>query len=211
MKKIALALVLAFGVSACYHATIDTGLAPGPDKIENKWAHSFLYGLVPPQIVETMEECPNGVAMVETRLSFLNQIANGLTLGIYTPMEITVTCAASGRNREDLQLVRRVADAACARTVRPGTPWAGTGRRCSWPSSRGCCPCWRSSAPPCSALCSVPSPRGAPVARGPTSSPPTVSPWEASRPRAHLPSSRGGGRHVHAPPGHTDMQRSGSS
>jgi hypothetical protein len=43
--------------------------------------------------VETAAKCPNGVARVETRLSFLNQLVSGLTLGIYTPMEIVVTCA----------------------------------------------------------------------------------------------------------------------
>ena len=105
MKKMALALVLALGVSACFHATIETGLPAGPDKIENKWAHSFLGGLVPPETIETMEKCPNGVARVETRHSFLNQVANAITMGIYTPMEIIVTCAESRRSREDLQLV----------------------------------------------------------------------------------------------------------
>ena len=105
MKKMALALVLALGVSACYHATIETGLPPGPDKIEKKWAASWLSGLVPPETIETMEECPNGVARVETRQSFLNQVAAAITSGIYSPIEIIVTCAASSRSREDLQLV----------------------------------------------------------------------------------------------------------
>ena len=105
MKKMALTLVLALGVGACYHATIETGLPAGPDKIEKKWAHSFLGGLVPPETIETMEKCPNGVARVETRHSFLNQVANAITMGLYTPMEIIVTCAASNRSREDVQLV----------------------------------------------------------------------------------------------------------
>ena len=106
MKKMALTLVLALGVGACYHATIETGLPAGPDKIEKKWAHSFLGGLVPPETIETMEKCPNGVARVETRHSFLNQVANAITMGLYTPMEIIVTCAASNRSREELDLVQ---------------------------------------------------------------------------------------------------------
>jgi hypothetical protein len=36
------------------------------------------------------------VAKVETRHSFLNQLVGILTLGIYTPMHIKVTCAAGG-------------------------------------------------------------------------------------------------------------------
>jgi hypothetical protein len=35
------------------------------------------------------------VARVETQLSFANQLVGLLTLGIYTPMDIRVTCAAS--------------------------------------------------------------------------------------------------------------------
>ena len=33
---------------------------------------------------------------METQLSFANQLVNFITLGIYTPMEIVVTCAAAG-------------------------------------------------------------------------------------------------------------------
>ena len=32
-----------------------------------------VFGLAPPSTVETMERCPNGVARVETQLSFLDQ------------------------------------------------------------------------------------------------------------------------------------------
>jgi hypothetical protein len=43
-----------------------------------------------------MSKCPNGVSKVETQLSFVNMLVGNLTLGIYTPMSIKVTCAASG-------------------------------------------------------------------------------------------------------------------
>ncbi|MEX0945669.1 MAG: hypothetical protein WDZ38_08320, partial [Balneolaceae bacterium] len=39
--------------------------------------------------------CSNGVARVETRHSFLNMLASAITFSIYSPMEITVTCASS--------------------------------------------------------------------------------------------------------------------
>jgi hypothetical protein len=56
---------------------------------------------VPPKIVETAERCPDGVAKVETRLSFLNQVVAILTLGIYTPMSIKVTCASRSARPQD--------------------------------------------------------------------------------------------------------------
>jgi hypothetical protein len=86
-----LATLTALG--ACYHATIETGLTPSTKVLEQKWASSWIFGLVPPKTVETASRCPDGVAKVETQLSFLNQVVHILTLGIYTPMDIRVTCA----------------------------------------------------------------------------------------------------------------------
>lgn len=94
LKYSAIGLVVA--LSACYHATIDTGRSPSPEVINEPWASGFVYGLVPPKTVETMARCPNGVSKVETFHSFLNSLVGGLTFGIFTPMTIKVTCAASG-------------------------------------------------------------------------------------------------------------------
>ena len=94
LKFSAIGLVLA--LTACYHATIDTGRSPSPEVINEPWASGFVYGLVPPKTVETMARCPNGVSKVETFHSFLNSLVGGLTFGIFTPMTIKVTCAASG-------------------------------------------------------------------------------------------------------------------
>lgn len=94
MKRVLLGLVLLVLPAGCYHATVMTGARPSDVKIEQKWAKGWILGLVPPSTVETMGECPNGVAQVDTQLSFLNQLVSGVTLGIFTPMEIVVTCAA---------------------------------------------------------------------------------------------------------------------
>lgn len=80
----------------CYHATIDTGLPPSGTVIHQTFASGWIYGLVPPKTVEAASKCPHGVARVETQLSFVNQLVSFLTFGIYTPMEIKVTCAAGG-------------------------------------------------------------------------------------------------------------------
>lgn len=90
----ALAILLAAtSLGACYHATIDTGATPSTRTIERKWASGWIFGLVPPKTVETAAQCPSGVAKVETQLSFLNGLVSLLTLSIYTPMDIRVTCA----------------------------------------------------------------------------------------------------------------------
>jgi len=85
-------------LAACYHATIETGLPASAQVIEKSFASGWIYGLVPPSPVKAMSQCPNGVSKVETQLSFVNQLVNVITLGIYTPMSIKVTCASSGRS-----------------------------------------------------------------------------------------------------------------
>jgi hypothetical protein len=89
--------LLVLGCSACYHATIETGLPPSNETISKAWAHGFLWGLVSPSTVETASKCKNGVAKVETQHSFLNGLVSAITYGIYTPIEIDVTCAASNK------------------------------------------------------------------------------------------------------------------
>lgn len=100
MKRIGALAVIAVAISGCYHATIETGLAPSNRKVEKHWASGWIGGLVPPSYVETVEQCSEGVARVETKLSFLNQLVAGLTLGIYTPMYIEITCAEGVRNAD---------------------------------------------------------------------------------------------------------------
>ena len=83
---------------ACFHARVTTGRPPGPDVIYRPWASAFLFGLVPPEILDGSTLCPAaGVATVETSHSFLNWLVGVGTVGIYTPMTITVTCAGPGR------------------------------------------------------------------------------------------------------------------
>lgn len=80
--------------SGCYHAKVVTGETPGDVVVEREMASSWINGLVSPEDVDAAEDCPNGVAIIETELSFLNQLVGALTMGIYTPMRIVVTCAA---------------------------------------------------------------------------------------------------------------------
>jgi hypothetical protein len=90
-----LSIVLLLSSAACYHAIIETGAAAGNEMISRPWSSGWIYGLVPPSPISAASQCRSGVARVETQLSFVNQLVSLLTLGIYTPMDIRVTCAAS--------------------------------------------------------------------------------------------------------------------
>lgn len=97
MKYFRFALLFAVAATSvgCYHAMVTTGRTPSAVVIDKPFASGWVYGLVPPSTVETASGCPDGVAIVETELSFVNQLVSFLTFGIYTPMHIKVTCAAS--------------------------------------------------------------------------------------------------------------------
>jgi Bor protein len=95
-RGLTLAIAALFFTTACYHATIDTGLTPSNVTVEKHWANGWIYGLVPPATIETAQKCPSGVARVETQLSFLNQLVSFLTIGIYTPMNVKIQCAQRG-------------------------------------------------------------------------------------------------------------------
>lgn len=89
-----LGLGLVLSLAGCYHATIETGRPAGSQVVENQWAHSFIAGLIPPSVVNVASQCPAGVARVETQHSILNMLAQFVTFNLYSPMTITVTCAA---------------------------------------------------------------------------------------------------------------------
>lgn len=95
MRTKPMLLLVSMGIvfAGCYHATVITGLTPSTRVIEKKFASAWIYGLVPPSTVETAPQCPKGVAKLENQLSFVNQLVGFLTIGIYTPMSIVVTCA----------------------------------------------------------------------------------------------------------------------
>lgn len=90
-----LMLVMSISFISCYNASVITDKTPSDVIIEEPWALSFVFGLIPPATIDASEKCKNGIAKVETELSFLNQLVSGLTGGLVTPMHITVTCAVA--------------------------------------------------------------------------------------------------------------------
>ena len=84
--------------SACYRVTVvanETPAPAAPPDIEVPWAHSFVYGIVPPSVVTTAGKCPGGVQKVVTERSFLNGLVAVITYSLYTPIHIAATCAGA--------------------------------------------------------------------------------------------------------------------
>ena len=116
MNKLTILFVaLSLSFASCYNASVITDKAPSNVVIDKPWALSFVYGLIPPATIDASETCTNGIAKVETKISFLNQLVNGLTAGLVTPMHITVTCAVADRgslemNNQNLFTVSKGSD-----------------------------------------------------------------------------------------------------
>jgi len=79
--------------TACFHQKVHSGLTPSDSVVQRDFVSTWLWGIVPADTVDMRRECPSGVATVETRQTFLNGLVAALTLGIYTPQSLRVTCA----------------------------------------------------------------------------------------------------------------------
>jgi hypothetical protein len=88
------AALLALSSAACFHQVVNTGLPAGTSTVQRPWTSTFIFGLVPAKDINVMKECPNGVAVVETQQSFANGLVGLVTLGIYTPQDVRITCAS---------------------------------------------------------------------------------------------------------------------
>jgi len=79
-------------LTACYHSITTTNLTAGPTHVV-PWAPAFIGGIVPAK-VDAGKLCGGKpVQAVDAQASFLNVLVGFVTGGIFTPYQITVTCA----------------------------------------------------------------------------------------------------------------------
>jgi hypothetical protein len=87
--------------AGCYKATFyrDPQLTSGDQHEE--WTNFYLFGLVGTETIDVGRYCPpNSVAMVRTGANAGTGFVSIITLGIYTPHKVYVTCAAPARAEE---------------------------------------------------------------------------------------------------------------
>jgi hypothetical protein len=88
--------LLVLCTAGCFHQVVNTGRTPGTTVVDKPWVSTWLWGLVAAQPVDVRQQCPSGVAVITTEQSFVNGLVGAITLGIYTPQHVTVTCASGG-------------------------------------------------------------------------------------------------------------------
>jgi hypothetical protein len=89
----ALATVLASG---CFHIKYTNSLPPAPAPSYDEWHHDFIFGLVEvTNPVNVSQACPNGFSQVAHEQSFVNGLVSAITLSIWTPLTVAVTCGGA--------------------------------------------------------------------------------------------------------------------
>lgn len=99
-------------MGGCYHQVVDTGLSPGAQKVEKPWTATWIFGIVPATPIDVRSTCRSGVAFVDTQMTFANGLVSALTLGIFTPRSVVITCAAQSSASGSLHLNVASSDAA---------------------------------------------------------------------------------------------------
>jgi hypothetical protein len=89
--------------SGCFHQIVQTGRAPGTTVVSKPWTPTWVFGLVAAPPIDVSKECPNGVATVETQMSFVNALVSAITFGIYSPHDVKITCAARRASLDGLK------------------------------------------------------------------------------------------------------------
>jgi Bor protein len=101
--RAATAALVCLGLSGCYKATFirDAGVVGGEE--HDQWSTFFLFGLIGTEEVDVKEFCPDGdAAVVRTGANFGTSLVSAVTVGIYTPRKVYVTCAKAGAASADV-------------------------------------------------------------------------------------------------------------
>jgi hypothetical protein len=89
----ALLAAIVLSSHACYHAIAFVETDPTvPAVTQRTWVHSFLFGMIPPDEIDARRICRQGMSRVESQLTFWNRLVGVATVGLYTPMTITIAC-----------------------------------------------------------------------------------------------------------------------
>ncbi len=92
---IPLALAATLGSTGCYKATFFPDPSAVRGETHEEWSDFYVFGLVGTEHFDVSQFCKDGqAAMVRTGGNFGTGLVSVITIGIYTPRKVYVTCAA---------------------------------------------------------------------------------------------------------------------
>jgi hypothetical protein len=96
-RVIPVLLLAAAAWTGCARVVVTSGPQPSEsnrDLVDVPMSEAWMLGIVPPREVSVREACPRGAARIQTEHSPRNVLLSVLTLGVYTPITVTVVCTA---------------------------------------------------------------------------------------------------------------------
>lgn len=107
-RRYGIALVtgaLLLATSGCYKATFYKDASAVKGEEHEEWTDFFVFGMVGSEQIDVKKFCANGdAAVIRTGGNVGTGLVGALTIGIYTPRKVYVTCAANGPARTARQL-----------------------------------------------------------------------------------------------------------
>jgi hypothetical protein len=104
-RWIAAALAALLSSTGCYKATFYSEPSAVKGEEHDRWTDFFVFGLVGTESFDVHEFCGSDpVVEVRTGGNFLTGLVGLVTIGIYMPRKVYVTCAAHGRAARDRSL-----------------------------------------------------------------------------------------------------------
>jgi hypothetical protein len=86
-------LLVLFSLGNRFPVYVDTGLPPSEEGVRRERVDYWLGGMMGPGQTDVWSRCGYGVARIETRLSAEDVVATALTVALYSPRTVAVTCA----------------------------------------------------------------------------------------------------------------------
>jgi Bor protein len=94
-RSLALAAAAALSLG-CHTVRYDAGRPPSPRRYQ-RTVHFFAWGLAGKPVIDLDAACPEGVAGVHSGATFPQWLGQVVTLGLWSPRRVTVTCAEVAR------------------------------------------------------------------------------------------------------------------
>jgi hypothetical protein len=95
MTRLLTALAVMGGLSGCYTAKMNYSEHAEAEKgeVHRMRQHTFIGGFLSPGQTDLTGVCPTGIQEVKTQVTGSGLLIRWVTLGIWIPVRITVTCA----------------------------------------------------------------------------------------------------------------------
>ena len=91
-KSLVLAASLAGATTACDRVTYVNPNTTPSGVVQAQTGHFFIFGLVGSADIWANQMCPNGVARVVSKTTFIDAILGAITIDLYTPRTYEIEC-----------------------------------------------------------------------------------------------------------------------